>query len=41
MSPYLLVELQPEEERALSCFSGEEVSNLAEDLSSVIGEGSL
>lgn len=39
--PSFNVELQPEEERDLSCFTGEEVANLAEDLASVIGEGSL
>jgi hypothetical protein len=37
--PSFNVELQPEEERDLSCFTGEEVA--AEDLASVIGEGSL
>jgi hypothetical protein len=39
--PSFNVELQPEEERDLYCFTGEEVANLAEDLASVIGEGSL
>jgi hypothetical protein len=41
--PSFNVELkpEPEEERDLSCFTGEEVANLAEDLASVIGEGSL